>query len=122
MPMGVTNGNAAFQRMLESLLEPVRDCADPFVEDVIIASGDPSMTCDEVLEAHERDITRVLYLLFRHKVTGSSDKATIAASEVVLAGHVDGNWQRKSIPGMLAAIEHCEKPKMVSELRAYLGF
>ena len=30
MPMGVTNGNAAFQRMLENLLEPVRDCADPF--------------------------------------------------------------------------------------------
>ena len=40
MPMGVTNGNAAFQRMLENLLEPVRDCADPFVEDVIIASRD----------------------------------------------------------------------------------
>ena len=36
--MGVTNGNAAFQRMLENLLEPVRDCADPFVDDVIIAS------------------------------------------------------------------------------------
>ena len=30
MPMGVTNGNAAFQRMMENLLEPVRDCADPF--------------------------------------------------------------------------------------------
>ena len=25
MPMGVTNGNAAFQRMLENLLEPVRE-------------------------------------------------------------------------------------------------
>ena len=33
MPMGVTNGNAAFQRMLENLLEPVRDCADPFRRD-----------------------------------------------------------------------------------------
>ena len=27
--MGVTNDNAAFQRMLENLLEPVRDCAVP---------------------------------------------------------------------------------------------
>ena len=35
MPMGVTNGNAAFQRMLDS--------ADLFVDEVIIASGDPSM-------------------------------------------------------------------------------
>ena len=74
MPRGVTNGNAAFQRMLENLLEPVRDCADPFVDDVIIASGDPSMSYEELLEAHERDVTRVLDLLVRHKLTGSSDK------------------------------------------------
>ena len=42
MPMSVTNGNAAFQRMLEYLLEPLRDFADPFVDDVIIASGPPA--------------------------------------------------------------------------------
>ena len=122
MPMGVTNGNAAFQRMLENLLEPVRDCADPIVDDVIIASGDPSMSYEELLEAHERDVTRVLDLLVRHKLTGSSDKATIAVSDVVFAGHVVGNGQRKPIPGKVAAIEHWEKPKTVSELRAYLGF
>ena len=55
MPMGVTNGNAAFQRMLENLLEPVRDCADPFVDDVIIASGDPSMSYEELLVKRFRD-------------------------------------------------------------------
>ena len=122
MPMGVTNGNAAFQRMLEKLLEPVRDCADLFVDDVIIASGDPSMSYDELLEAQKRDVTRVLDLLVWHKLTGSSNKATIAVSEVVFAGHVVGNGQRKPIPGKVAAMEHWEKPKTVSELRAYLGF
>ena len=121
-PMGVTNSNAAFQRMLENLLEPVRDCADPFVDDVIIASGDPNMRYEELLEAHERDVTRVLDLLVWHKLTGSSDKATIAVSEVVFAGHVVRNGQRKPIPGKVAAIEHWEKPKTVSELRAYFGF
>ena len=122
MPMGVTNGNAAFQQMLEHLLEPVRDCADPFVDNVIIASGDPSMSYDELLEAHERDVTRVLDLPARHKLRGSRDKATIAVSEVVFAGHVVGNGQQKPIPGKVAAIEHWEKPKTISELRAYLGF
>ena len=34
MLMGVTNGNEVFQRMLQKLLEPVRDCADPFVTPV----------------------------------------------------------------------------------------
>ena len=122
MPMGFTNGNAAFQRMLENLLEPVRDCADPFVDDVIIASGDSSMSYEELLEAHETDVTRVLELLVRHKLTGSSDKSTIAVSEVVFAGHVVGNGQQKPIPGKVAAIEYWEKPKTVSELQAYLGF
>ena len=122
MPMGVTNGNSAFQRMLENLLEPVRDCASPFVDDVINASGDPSMSYDELLEAHERDVTRVLDLLVQHKLRGSSDKATVVVSEVVFAGHVVGNPQQKSIPGKVAAIEHSEKPKTPSELRAYLGF
>ena len=48
----------------------MRDCADPFVDDVIIASGDPSMSYEELLEAHERGVTRVLDLLVRHKLTG----------------------------------------------------
>ena len=99
----------------------MRDCEDPFVDDVILTSGDPGMNYDELPEAHERDVTRVLDLLVKHKLTGSSDKATITVSEVVFAGHVVGNGQRKPIPGKVAAIEHWEEPKTVSELRAYLG-
>ena len=55
-------------------------------------------------------------------LTGSSDKATIAVSEVVFAGHVVGRRQHKPMTAKVAAIEHLGKPKTVSELRAYLGF
>ena len=34
----------------------MRDCADPFVDDLIIASGNTSMSYEELLEAHERDV------------------------------------------------------------------
>ena len=44
VPMGAKNGNAAFQRMMEDLLGAVRDCADPFVDDIIIGSGTEDMT------------------------------------------------------------------------------
>ena len=80
------------------------------------------MSYVELLEAHERKVTRVLDLLVRHKLTGSSEKDTIVVSEVVFAGHVVGNGRWKPIPGKVAAIEHREKPKTVSELRTYLGF
>ena len=46
----------------------------------------------------------------------------IAVSEVVFAGHVVCNGQRKPIPGKVAAIEHWDEPKTVSQLRAYLAF
>ena len=113
--MGVTDGNTAFQRMLENLLERVRDCADPFLDDGIIASGDPGMTYDELLEAHERDVTRVLDLRVLQKLMNSIDKVTNAVSKVVLADHVVGKGQQKPIPGKVAAIEHWEKPKTVSD-------
>ena len=122
MCMGVSNGHAALQSMLETLLGPVRDCADPFVDDVIIVTGDPSMRYDELLEAHEGDLARVLDLLVRHKLTGCSDKATITVRIVVFAGYILGNGQWKPIPGKVAAIEHWEKPKTVCELRALFGF
>ena len=41
---------------------------------------------------------------------------------MVFASHVVGNGQQKPIPVKVVAIEHWEKPKAVSELRAYLGF
>ena len=74
--------------MLLFVVVPFCELIRPFVDDVIIASGDPSMSYKELLEAHERDVTRVPDLLVQHKLTGSSDKAIIAVSEVVFAGHI----------------------------------
>ena len=54
--MGAKNGNAAFQRMMEDLLGPVRDCADPFVDDIISGSGTENMGEDELIDAHEKNL------------------------------------------------------------------
>ena len=74
------------------------------MDDVIIVSGDPIISYDELLAADERDITRVLDLLIWHKLMGSSDKGTIAVSEMVFTGHVVSNRQWKPVPGKVAAI------------------
>ena len=111
MPMGCKNGNASFERMLEELLKPVADCADPFVDDIIVGSGTEGMTDEEVLAAHEADLRRVLELLLSLQLTGSADKATITVNEVEFAGHVVGMGQRKPIPGKIAAVEIRSAPK-----------
>ena len=82
VPMGAKNDNAAFQRMMEELLGPVRDCADPFVDDIIIESGTEDMTEDELIEAHEKDLRRGLSELHKHNMVCKPTKASLFVKEV----------------------------------------
>ena len=122
MPMGAKNGNAAFQRMMEDLLGPVRDCADPFVDDIIIGSGTEDMTEEELIEAHEKDLCRVLSELDKHNMVCKPTKALLFVKEVEFAGHLVGHGQRRPMPGKLASLHHWEKPQTISELRSFMGF
>ena len=58
----------------EDLLQPVRDCADPFVDDVIIGWGTEDTTDDELIEAHEKDLRRVLGVLDKHSMCASPQR------------------------------------------------
>ena len=122
VPMGAKNGNAAFQRMMEDLLGPVRHCADPFVDDIIMGSGTEDMTEDELIEAHEKDLRRVLSELDKHNMDGKPTKDSPFVKEVEFAGHVVGHGQRRPMPGKLASLHHWEKPQTISELRSFMGF
>ena len=142
VPMGAKNGNAAFQRMMEDLLGPARDCADPLVDDIIIGSGTENMTEDELIDAHEKDLRRVLSELDKHNMVCKPIKASLFVKEVelagqvlflcctlhprvsprVLAGHVVGHGQRRPMPGKLASLHHWEKPQTISELRSFMRF
>ena len=122
VPMGAKNGNAAFQRMMEDLLSPVRDCADPCVDDIIIGSGTENMTETELIEAHEKDLRRVLSELDKHNMVCKPTKASLFVREVEFAGHVVGHGQHRPMPGKLASLHHLEKPQTISELRSFMGF
>ena len=55
--MGAKNGNAAFQRIMDWVLADF-DCADPFVDDVIISSE--GETDEELIANHLRDVSAVM--------------------------------------------------------------
>ena len=122
VPMGAKNVNAAFQRMMEDLLGPVLDCADPFVDDIIIGSGTENMTEDGYIDAHEKDLCRVLSELNKHNMVCKPTKASLFMKEVEFTGHVVGHGQRRPMPGKLASLHHWEKPQTISELRSFMGF
>ena len=109
--MGAKNGNAAFQRMMEDLLGPVRDCADPFVDDIIIRSGTEDMTEDELIQAREKDLRRVLSQLDKHNMVCKPTKASLFVREVEFAGHVVGHGQRRPMLGKLALCTTGRSPR-----------
>ena len=122
VPMGAKKGNAAFQRMMEDLLGPVRDCADPFVDDIIIGSGTEDMPEDELIEAHEKDLRRVLSEVDKHNMVCKPTKASLFVKEVEFTGHVVGHGQRGPMPGKLASLHDWERPQTISELPSFMGF
>ena len=106
--------------MMEDLLGPFRDCADPFVDDIIIGSGTEDMTEDELIEAHEKNLRRVLSELDKHNMVCKPTKASPFLKEVEFAGHVVGHGQRRFMPGKLASLHHWEKPQTISELQSFM--
>ena len=121
VPIGAKNGNAAFHRMMEDLLQPVRDCADPFVHDIIIGSGTEDMIDEELIEAHEKDFRRVSGVLDKHSMVCKPRKASLFGTKVEFAGHVVRHGQRRPLPQKLAALRHWEKPQNISELLPFMG-
>ena len=94
----------------------------PFVDDIIIGSGTENMTEDELIEAHEKDLRRVLSELDKHNMVCKPTKASLFVKEVEFAGHVVGHGQRRLMPGKLVSLHHWEKPQTISELRSFMGF
>ena len=122
VPMGAKNGNAVFQPTMEDLLGPVRECADPFVDDIIIGPGTEDMSEDELIKAPEKDLRRVLDVLDRHQIGCKPTKASLVVKAVVFARHVVGHRQHRPMPGKLAALNYWERRTTVSELRSFMGF
>ena len=81
--MGLKNGNAMFQRMMEWVLEDI-PCANPYVDDIIVGSmGD---TQEELLQNHERDIRTVLEKLKEHKLVVDPKKPTSSFARLSSVG------------------------------------
>ena len=58
LPMGLKNGNAAFEPVLDELLKDNRECARSFADDIIVSSG--GATYEEAVQSRVKHIRLVL--------------------------------------------------------------
>ena len=118
--MGLMNASQQFQQMIDDILTPVKDIATGYVDDILV--GTTAAEGENLLEAHARDLDRVLSLLQQHFLVVDPIKAKLFVEEVEFCGQILGHGNRRPAPGKLMAIEKWEVPTTITALRAFLGF
>ena len=119
MPLGIKNGPAIFQRIIDHVLQCL-DCADVCIDGVLIgSSGDME---EELLAKHDRDVRAVLDRLQKEELVASVRKTDFFVRSVEFFGHVLQNATRRPAPGKMLARERWEKPDNEREHRGFLGF
>ena len=118
MPMGIKNGPAIFQRLMDHVLQGL-DCADVYIDVIIIGSS--RETEEELLANHDRDVRAVLDRLRKEELVALVSKTDFFVRLVELCGHVLENGTRRPARGKILALERWEKPDTVRELRGFLG-
>ena len=118
MPMGIKNGRAIFQRVMDHVLQGL-DCADVHIDDIIIGSSDE--TEGELLANHNRDVRAVLDRLRKEELDASVSKTYFFVRSVEFCGHVLKNGTRRPAPGKMLALERWEKPDNIQGLWGFLG-
>ena len=118
MPMGIKNGPAIFQRVMDHVLQG-QDCADVYIDDIINGScGDME---EELLANHDRNVRALLNSLRKEELVPSVSKTDFFVRSVEVCGHLLENDTRRPVPGKMLALERWEKPDNVQELRGFLG-
>ena len=74
--------------MMESVLKPVKDVADVYIDDIIVG------TCldggGDLVEQHEKDLRRVLEVLKEQNLIVDISKCRLFVPEVEFCGHILG--------------------------------
>ena len=102
MPMGIKNGPAIFQRVMDHVLQGL-DCAEIYIHDIIIFSS--GETEEELLANRNRDVRAVLDRLGKEEFVASVSKPDFFVRSVEFCGHVLKNGTPRPAPGKMLALE-----------------
>ncbi|KAJ3455127.1 hypothetical protein MRS44_013727 [Fusarium solani] len=115
MPFGLTNAPAAFQRMINNVLQEHLDIfVVCYLDDILIFS--------ETEEEHTEHIHKVLRTLQDANLLVELEKSKFHASEVEFLGHIISRNEIRMDPKKIAAVKDWKEPTNVKEVQDFLGF
>ena len=112
MPFGLKNAGATFVRAVRSMLQPIRDFADSYVDDIGVGSQD--------WETHLHHIHRFLSIVREAGMTLNLATCEFGKPEVKLVGRLVGSGNHRPDPQRLQGLAKIEVPRTKKELRALL--
>ena len=84
--MGLKNAGIRFQQMIDDRMLPVKEAADPYIDDIVI--GTMVGPNEDVVAAHEKDLREVLRVLKKEEFVCDAKKCRMFVEEVEFCGHI----------------------------------
>ncbi|KAI4293341.1 hypothetical protein PAPHI01_2615 [Pancytospora philotis] len=114
MPFGLCNAPATFQRAMDLIIRnELGIFVRPYLDDIVVYS--------RTAEEHRVHLETVLGRLKAAGIVLNKKKCVIGQPAVKLLGNIVTEGKVMSDPDKVKAIEECERPKTLRELRSFLG-
>ena len=126
MPMGLKNVPSMFQKMMETVFFQkhkalgLQEFCSLYIDDLLIATP-LGKNFDGCLKLHEQQVRKVLEVLRQEKLVCGFKKGKMFLQSVEFCGSVLEDETRRPAPGKMAALQRWERPKTITQLRAFLG-
>ncbi len=114
MPMGLTNAPATFQRLMNSVLTPLRGFAVVYLDDILVFSA--------TVQEHAKHLQAVLAALKKAGLYVHAGKSEFGVEEVMFLGHVIGRGVIGMDKSKVSAIKEWSLPRTKAQLQSFLGF
>ncbi|KAG6933769.1 hypothetical protein G0U57_018464, partial [Chelydra serpentina] len=113
MPFGLHGAPATFQRLMDRLLQPHRDYAAAYLDDVVVYSSQ--------WEDHLERVAAVLRSLRAAGLTANPKKCRLGWQETTYLGYTIGRGQVRPLVGKVQALTACPAPTTKRQVRQFLG-
>ena len=114
IPFGVTNGVAAFQRVMDSIVseEGLRDTF-VYLDNITVCGRDQ--------EEHDENLQKLIHVAKKCNLTFNEDKCSYSVSSVNLLGYVIGGGTLRPDPERLRPLQELPPPHDSASLQRVLG-
>ncbi len=113
MPFGLTNAPSVFQRLMDEVLVECRDCANVYIDDILVVSGN--------WRSHVEHLERVLEALRKNGLTCKRSKCSFGRRTLEFLGHQLGGGTISVPEARVEAIRNHPLPRTRKQLRGFLG-